>query len=812
MSVVKKRLSAVRRGIRDRDFTEEEILARQATSNTDELPSANLLEKIGLSMLKIPTYTNIFEILWRRLTHLEYRRHVRKALHVVDHLLRTNPPSPAVQLALVVDIRDRWADISRLAQLRLISSASILLEIRQMANQICDFVVEYEKRSDFEENRALLRTKRNQYVGNSDKISLQEHKDGEESLWPCAQCSFENSDKLQACVMCEAVRLYSARARSASNSSAASASNPAKKQGKWWWACAHCSFVNEKPGFLDHCEMCENKRTGKVHGNAPVVASQEPPPPPAAAEWQCINCTFANSDHVSHCQVCQMPRSLPVPLVRQEQRKWECLCCKYANQAHRNVCAVCNKTAAQTSEELEQEKAVEREMDSREMQLLREYEDAGALVERLKRELAAAEARVRQLGMARAALEEEKRNHREASERARSQLLAKARAQLRLDEEEEKRVLQAAREAQERERERREAEEILRLQRQAEQLEREKERVARQQAEAAAKAQANLRQRREREEREKREQLERQQLPKWSCSWCSYLNAATESSCDVCDRPRASGVDSTNQSYAQPPPPLETGAGWACAWCRTMNTGDTCQACGRDRRASGNAHGVKLQYGREADTGIWQCPRCSLVNAANTPACGACGIARAVAVMHTGTPPPDYQRSKSHPSFAPHELSNTANSVLDVTDNHNSTNSSDMASSVHTSEAPTSAFGDMSLACSTNYSARPTFSPAAAAPNAADSASSSSGSHLWNCANCGFVNSVQSPQCDVCDSPAPPVTSTAHASTAAPNGSSSANGGVDGGSDTKHPFSAPLILPATDKLVDPLEDFLREYQ
>jgi len=161
---MKKRLSTVRREFRNRDYTEDEVLVREATSNSEEMPSAALLDKIGKAMLRLPTYTDVFEILWRRLCHLEYRRHVFKALCVLDHLMRVNPPNSTVQLALVVDARDRWADISRLSALRLEALGSDTGQIRSLALRICQFVVEYENSPNFAVNRDRLRVKRKQTI------------------------------------------------------------------------------------------------------------------------------------------------------------------------------------------------------------------------------------------------------------------------------------------------------------------------------------------------------------------------------------------------------------------------------------------------------------------------------------------------------------------------------------------------------------------------------------------------------------------------------------------------------------------------
>ena len=102
----------VMRDVRNRwSYQEVENFVRDATSNTNDPPSPAQIRQIGDSMLYYESYPKAFAMLWRRLTHLEYKRHVAKALLVLDNLVRIRPPSKAVQLKLMVDIRERWPEI-----------------------------------------------------------------------------------------------------------------------------------------------------------------------------------------------------------------------------------------------------------------------------------------------------------------------------------------------------------------------------------------------------------------------------------------------------------------------------------------------------------------------------------------------------------------------------------------------------------------------------------------------------------------------------------------------------------------------------
>jgi hypothetical protein len=88
-------------------------LVRDATFNTNELPSPAQMSRIGEACAYSDSYHLVFAQLHRRLTHLEYKRHVIKALLVLDYLIRVKPPSPAVQLKLIDDVKENWRDMYR---------------------------------------------------------------------------------------------------------------------------------------------------------------------------------------------------------------------------------------------------------------------------------------------------------------------------------------------------------------------------------------------------------------------------------------------------------------------------------------------------------------------------------------------------------------------------------------------------------------------------------------------------------------------------------------------------------------------------
>ena len=135
----------VMRDVRNRfSYEEVENYVRDATSNTADPPNPRQIRQIAETMLYYDTYPKAFGMLWRRLTHLEYKRHVAKALLVLDSLVRIRPPSKAVQLRLMVDIRERWPEIYRLAKLRPSSSSETIAQIQRVAERLCAFIMGYE--------------------------------------------------------------------------------------------------------------------------------------------------------------------------------------------------------------------------------------------------------------------------------------------------------------------------------------------------------------------------------------------------------------------------------------------------------------------------------------------------------------------------------------------------------------------------------------------------------------------------------------------------------------------------------------------
>lgn len=84
-------------------------------------------------------------MLLKRLNDVGYVQHIRKALLVLDYLVRTNPPSSQIQLRLIIDLRDNWMSLYRLARLRADSQGELIQQIQRLADKICDFIQKYER-------------------------------------------------------------------------------------------------------------------------------------------------------------------------------------------------------------------------------------------------------------------------------------------------------------------------------------------------------------------------------------------------------------------------------------------------------------------------------------------------------------------------------------------------------------------------------------------------------------------------------------------------------------------------------------------
>ena len=339
----------VMRDVRNRwSYQEVENFVRDATSNTNDPPSPAQIRQIGDSMLYYESYPKAFAMLWRRLTHLEYKRHVAKSLLVLDNLVRIRPPSKAVQLRLMVDIRERWPEIWRLAQLRPSSSSETIAQIQRVAERLCQFIMGYESgyilpeetEEDEEEEEDIESRRRRRQKSRRRKrrttVDEEEVEDGDGDD-DGADSDHEGAEDDHDEGKADIARSVSS---SASSQPAKPAMPPVSPFGfdffthtnfEWQpapsaappqtqsaqqkgWACPACTFIN--PDDKEKCEICGgdkhsamDEKDNDSHSHAEEKADDD------EHTWACEACSFRNREEAEQCEVCETRRGAKVGAV-----------------------------------------------------------------------------------------------------------------------------------------------------------------------------------------------------------------------------------------------------------------------------------------------------------------------------------------------------------------------------------------------------------------------------------------------------------------------------------------------------------------
>ena len=352
----------VMRDVRNRwSYAEVENFVRDATSNTNDPPSPAQIRQIGDSMLYYDSYPKAFNMLWRRLTHLEYKRHVAKALLVLDNLVRIRPPSKAVQLKLMVDIRERWPEIWRLAQLRPSSSSETIAQIQRVAERLCQFIMGYEsgyilpddteeEDEDGEEARRMRRTRRRrkkktttveeEEVEDEGREGIDDNDDGleeeDEEEAEADETETEGAGRnLQPPTSLEPMKpamppmspfgfdffshtnfewqpAPSANPLLAQPKQPAALVSPVPASG---WSCKACTFVN--PLDKDKCEICGGEKHQDMdekdnhphqHQHGEKEEKKDDVEQQQDDGWACSACSFMNRPEAEQCEVCETKR------------------------------------------------------------------------------------------------------------------------------------------------------------------------------------------------------------------------------------------------------------------------------------------------------------------------------------------------------------------------------------------------------------------------------------------------------------------------------------------------------------------------
>ena len=336
----------VMRDVRNRwSYEEVENFVRDATSNTNEPPGPRQIRQIADAMLYYESYPKAFAMLWRRLTHLEYKRHVAKALLVLDSLVRIRPPSKAVQLRLMVDIRERWPEIYRLAKLRPSSSSETIAQIQRVAERLCAFIMGYqvgyindaeeeeEKDADEEDSAAQrragkLRRRRKKRTTTVEEEEQQpqddadgdedaeespeddhaEGDDGAERAAPAQPATAAGADQLPPVSpfgfdFFQHTNFEWTAPPPAASTAAKAAVPPSAAAAPSGWACKACTYHNADS--QDKCEICGGERFMEMEEEE--KKADEP------QGWQCQACSFINKEDAEQCEVCETQRGRGAP-------------------------------------------------------------------------------------------------------------------------------------------------------------------------------------------------------------------------------------------------------------------------------------------------------------------------------------------------------------------------------------------------------------------------------------------------------------------------------------------------------------------
>jgi len=355
-----------------------EVLVRETTANNSELPSQQQLQAIAAQSTQYEVYPKLFAILWKRLTDLSFKRHVLKALIVLEYIMRTNPASPSVQLRLAVDVRQHWRDIYRLAQLRGGKSTSeIVHQIQALAEQLCNFICDFEAGKADASQDLLKSAEIPDCPSSSENTSPEtstnkQHQLGFDMMsdahrnhdaWQCKACTFVNSAETTVCDICGKSRL-----------SQAIDSEHLLATPDSGWTCDKCSFVNHQDN--QQCEVCENQKplnddiepqissssmattptrdtsasshsSGESGTRFPVVRKADLL---SRGGWACSWCAFLNKPTTMYCEVCDKERKssqsanvvkLQYAKRRDDDRSWCCDVCTFVNAADAPECAIC---------------------------------------------------------------------------------------------------------------------------------------------------------------------------------------------------------------------------------------------------------------------------------------------------------------------------------------------------------------------------------------------------------------------------------------------------------------------------------------
>lgn len=354
-----------------------EILVREATANNSDAPTPAQLQAIAYESGQFASYPRLFAQLWKRITDLAFKRHVLKALIVLEHIMRVAPASPSVQLRLAIDVRQNWRDIYRLAMLRGGSSTSnIVREIQQIAERLCNWICDFEQGKteqqqistqqhdeqngmdgvshadllpvnnipDWQQTSSIASTNvsppsspsgASRELGfdmiSTDKNLASSDEDSRDDTWQCTSCTFVNKAETTICDICGKSRKW--QSDEEENLLAV------PEEG---WTCDRCSFVNKQDTNI--CAVCESARAPDSDQDESDIAAKLAQPSTAIPS---SSSATPSPQQVRSPPQPQAAMSMHVNTPRKadllSRGGWSCSWCLYLNKPTSMYCEVCDK-------------------------------------------------------------------------------------------------------------------------------------------------------------------------------------------------------------------------------------------------------------------------------------------------------------------------------------------------------------------------------------------------------------------------------------------------------------------------------------